>query len=114
MAQEEGFKIVVTTPAQKKYQETILAYLSEHFSIERAADIDLSISRSVASLTKKPYRGTIEKYLDQLANEFRFILHKESRHFEIKIIYFVSQESKTVFVTDFFPTRMNPQHMNTP
>jgi len=84
----------------------------EHFSIKRAAEIDLSIARSIESLSTRPMRGTIEKYLDQMAREFRFVLHKESQNFEIKIIYFVSEKSKTVFITDFFPTRMNPLHMN--
>ncbi len=114
MAKEEGFKIVVTTPAQNRYQETILPYLLEHFSIDRAAEIDLAIARKVASLSKNPFVGTKEKYLNHMDHDFRFILHKESRNFEIKIIYFASVKTETIFVTDFFPTLMNPTKLGKP
>ena len=45
----------------------------------------------------------------ELKEEFRFILHKETKHFEVKIIYYVSEGENTVSITDFFPTKMNPQ-----
>ena len=108
MDKEKGYKVVVTSPAQKRYQETILPYLVEHFSIERVSEIDRLIAQKVASLSSNPFLGTKEKYLDHLDNDFRFILHKESRNFEIKIIYFASKQSGTIFVTDFFPTLMSP------
>lgn len=114
MVEEKVFEIVITSPALKRYQHTILEYLTEHFSAERVAEIDLSIVQSIASLSKRPFRGTIEKYLDQSINEYRFVIHKESKNFELKIIYYVSEESRKVFVTDFFPTRMSPGRMNIP
>jgi hypothetical protein len=109
LAQEKNFEVIISTPALIRYQEVVLDYLSDHFSAERVAEIDDSIFDLAASLAFSPFRGTPEKYLDQLEKEFRFILFKESRSFEIKIIYFISEHDRRVFITDFFPTRMNPQ-----
>lgn len=105
---------VVTSPAHKRYQDTILPYLFDHFSIDRAAEIDLSIAQTVASPSSNPSVGTKEKYLNHLESAFRFILHKESRNFEIKIIYFTSKKNQTIFVTDFFPTLMDPDKISYP
>lgn len=114
MDTEKCYKIAVATPAQNRYQEMILPYLLEHFSIERAAEIDLSIARTMASLSSNPYLGTKERYLNHPDHDFRFLLHRESRNFEIKIIYFASKESETIFITDFFPTLMHPDEMVNP
>lgn len=114
MAKEKGYRIVITTPAQNRYQETILPYLLEHFSIVRAAEIDLAIAQKLAFLSENPFLGTKEKYLNHLGKDFRFILHKESRNFEIKILYFASVHGETIYVTDFFPTLMNPTKMINP
>ncbi len=65
----------------------------------------------MASLSSNPYSGTKEKYLNDPDHDFRFLLHKESRNFEIKIIYIAADESQTIFVTDFFPTLMHPDNM---
>jgi hypothetical protein len=37
-----------------------LPYLLEHFSIDRAAEIDLAIAQKVAFLSKNPFLGTKE------------------------------------------------------
>jgi hypothetical protein len=55
-----------------------------------------------------PSRGSKELYLSDRPKDYRYILHKESRYFLIKIIYFIDELNSTVFVTDFFPTSMNP------
>jgi uncharacterized membrane protein (UPF0127 family) len=43
--------------------------------------------------------------------EFRYILFKETKHFELKIIYFVDENEEVVYITDFFPTKMHPQRI---
>jgi len=43
--------------------------------------------------------------------EFRFILFRETKHFELKIIYFIEENKEVVYVTDFFPTKMHPRRM---
>ena len=112
MAAEKVYEVIITTPAQRRYEETILQYLMENFSIERVKEIDLRLVQKVSSLSFKPFSGTKEKYLAHLKEAFRFILHKESRNFEIKILYFVDEESHRIYVTDFFPTKMNPERLS--
>ena len=109
MAEEEIYKIVIAQPAKNRYHESVLPYIYENFSFERAIEVDDNILRSTETLDRKPDRGRKEKYLEEAKEKFRFILHKETKHFEIKIIYFINESEKTVYVTDFFPTKMNPQ-----
>jgi len=47
--------------------------------------------------------------LSDRPQQFRYILHRETRFFELKIIYFVDEASLTVYITDFFPTTMHPK-----
>ena len=109
MAEEKVYKIVIARPAKNRYQQSVLSYLYEYFSFERASEIDENILNTTRTLSKKPGRGRKEKYLEEAKEEYRFILHTETRHFEIKIIYYINEGKNTVYVTDFFPTKMNPQ-----
>ncbi|MEQ8688180.1 MAG: hypothetical protein RIE86_22950 [Imperialibacter sp.] len=98
-------------PAVIRYQEHVLPYLYENFSFDRATEIDEKIIRKAGTLSNKPARGSREKYLTESREDFRFILHKETRHFEIKIIYYIREKESTVYITDFFPTKMSPERM---
>ena len=111
MAEEKVYEIVIARPAKNRYQESILPYLQEHFSFERAIEIDKNILKTTGTLDKNPTRGKKEKYLEEAKETFRFILHKETKHFEKKIIYYISEDKNTVYVTDFFPTKMDPQRI---
>tara|TARA_B100001063_G_scaffold233463_1_gene249730 strand:- start:48308 stop:48622 length:315 start_codon:yes stop_codon:yes gene_type:complete len=95
-------------PLFLRYSSTILPYLKNFFSPERALEIQKAIELDVSSLKQMPIRGSKEPYLSDRPKDYRFILHKESRYFVIKIIYFIDEIRSTVFVTDFFPTSMNP------
>lgn len=59
-----------------------------------------------------PHRGKNEELLRKADREFKFILYKETQHFELKIIYYINDLSETVFVTDIFPTAMDPSKMS--
>ncbi|MFW5761868.1 MAG: hypothetical protein ACOCXH_12905 [Cyclobacteriaceae bacterium] len=56
-------------------------------------------------LTTYPSRGAIEhrlvKYRDRI---YRYILFKRTKRADIKIIYYINEQAKEVYVTDFFPT----------
>lgn len=107
MGKEKEFKVVIAKPAKDRYQLNVLPYLFDHFSLKRALKIDEEIVQTIQSLGLKPSRGRKEKYLEEEKEEFRFILHKETKHFEIKVIYYIDIEKEHVFVTDLFPTKMN-------
>lgn len=111
MVEQQSFEIEITYPAEKRYQEEILAYLVKHFSLERASEIDDGITASVASLSTMPERGSLEPILKTYPQRFRFILYKETRNFEIKIIYYVNPSIGKVYVTDFFPVLMYPEKL---
>ena len=112
MAKEKTYEIVVAQPAMNRYHEDVLPYIYENFSYDRAVEVDDNILRAARTLRKKPNRGRKEKYLEEAVEEFRFILYKETKHFEIKLIYYINEVEGTVYITDFFPTKMNPQRIS--
>jgi plasmid stabilization system protein ParE len=112
MVEEKVYQVVVASPAKIRYQENILPYIFENFSLERAIEIDGNILQTAGTLSKKPGRGRKEKYLKEAREEFKFILHKETKHFEIKIIYYINESEQTVNIIDFFPTKMDPQKIS--
>jgi plasmid stabilization system protein ParE len=112
MAKEKIYEIVIAQPAKNRYHEDVLPYIYENFSFERAIEVDENILRAAGTLNKKPGRGRKEKYLEEAKEEFKFILHKETKHLEIKIIYYINEVEGIVYITDFFPTKMNPQRIS--
>ena len=61
MAEEEIYKIVIAQPAKNRYHESVLPYIYENFSFERAIEVDDNILRSTETLDRKPDRGRKEK-----------------------------------------------------
>ena len=104
MDQRKVYQVEIAQPAAKRYNLEVLTYLSDHFSEERVYEIDDSIIDTVRSLSTFPHRGTIEQVIEDPIRTFRYILHRETRNFELKIIYYVNDEVDKVIVTDFFPT----------
>ena len=43
MAEEEIYKIVIAQPAKNRYHESVLPYIYENFSFERAIEVDDNI-----------------------------------------------------------------------
>lgn len=112
MAEKKVYKIIIARPAQIRYQQRVLPYIYENFSFERAIEVDENILATASTLDKKPNRGRKEKYLQEAKEAFKFVLHKETKHFEIKIIYYINEDEGIVYITDFFPTKMNPQRIS--
>jgi plasmid stabilization system protein ParE len=100
------YQIVVTKPAEIHFYE-ILEYLYAHYSPDRASEVADSLREKVSVLSLEPERGTIEPRLLGRKYQYRFILFRRQRMKDIKIVYFIDEERKTVFVTDFFPTEMD-------
>lgn len=108
MADGERYEIVITRSAILRYQDEILPYLQRNFTPQRVFEIDSSLMGQVFSLESNPNRGSVEKYLRKDSRVFRYILFRETKLFELKIVFFIQDQSNKVFVTDFFPTKMNP------
>ena len=111
MAKQQSFEIEITYPAEKRYQEEILVYLVDNFSIKRVIEIDANIVALISTLSLMPKRGTLEPNLNTYPQQFRFIIFKETRNFEIKIVYFINQSIRKVYITDFFPVLMHPDKL---
>ena len=108
MAEGKHYEIVITRSAILRYQDEILPYLQTNFSSQRVFEIDCKLIGQVYSLESNPNRGSIEKYLKKDSGVFRYILFRETRLFELKIVFLINDQSNEVIVTDFFPTKMNP------
>ena len=76
----------------------------EHYSIDRAEEIATNLESTAQELDLDPNRGALEKQLRHRAEGYRFILFKRTNRAETKIIYYIDEPNKTVFITDFFPT----------
>lgn len=111
MGEGKIYRVVIAQPAKIRYHQRVLPYLYENFSFERATEIDEKILGFAATLERHPGRGRREVCLQKLEEVFRFLLFKETRHFELKIIYYIDELKNAVYVTDFFPTKMNPQRI---
>ncbi|MEM9894731.1 MAG: hypothetical protein AAF789_00050 [Bacteroidota bacterium] len=59
------------------------------------------------SLDRMPARGKDEDRLAFLGMGHKYLLYEVTSRKSIKIIYFIDEPKKIVFVTDFFPTEMD-------
>lgn len=109
--EKEGkYKAVITKSAEIYFYE-VVEYLYEHMSLERAEEVTTDIQEMALSLDRLHDRGTIEKKLAQRKKSYRYILFKRTPRAQIKIVYYVDQATKTVYITDFFPTEKDPRKL---
>lgn len=99
--------VVEITPEAEAYFMELLGYLyTAHAksSADRKADELLAMAMS---LDKNPHRGRKEDKLAFLKKEHRFLVYQYTARKSVKIIYFVDEAAKKVYVTDFFGTEMD-------
>ena len=106
----DRYKIVITASAETFFYQ-VVEYLYEHMSIERAEEVATNIQELALSLGQLHQRGTAEKKLVHRKKSYRYILFERTARAQIKIIYYVDEAAKTVYVTDFFPTEKNPRKL---
>ncbi len=106
MEEESVFKVEITPEAEKYYLD-VLEYFYKYHSADSADKKSEELLMRAISLEYHPHRGRIEVSLSFLGKEHRYMLYKYTQNRSIKIIYFVEEETKTVYITDFFPTKMN-------
>ena len=103
MEEEQGY-IVEITPEGELFYLQLLEYLYTHNSIRIADQKSDEILDMAMSLNKQPYRGKKEAKLAILGKDHRFLVYRYTPRKTIKIIYFIEEPDKKVYVTDFFPT----------
>ncbi len=109
MAEEKRYRVIIAPSARDRYQYTVLPYLMRNFTAKRVEEIDDRLNREVRLLETFPLRGTIQEGFVRVKKQVRYILLRETRHLELKIIYVVEEDELLVRITDFFPTMMHPK-----
>lgn len=110
MVEEQGYQIVITSSAERAYFE-ILDYIFEYQSINRANEIAVELLDYPKILKKFPNLGKMEFNLEHRAENYRFIIYERTDEAAVKIIYYVDEYSKTIYLTDFFPCEMSDQNI---
>jgi len=102
-AEENRYQVIVTNLAEISFYE-VVDYLYDNYPFERAEEIADELRDTARILHNQPERGTPEPNLSHRGRGYRYVLYKRTSRAEIKIIYFIDKKSKTVYITDFFPT----------
>ena len=87
----------------KKQLKNIFEYYRENASLKVAAKLSEDIVKQTLKLKEQPKIGTIEPYLLNKKQEFRFLVFKN-----YKIIYWVNEKKNRIDISDIFDTRQNP------
>lgn len=106
MVDKQSYQIVITSSAEQSYFE-VLDYVFEHHTLKRANEIALELLEHPKTLEKHPFLGRIEPLLKQRVEKYRFILFERTNKTTVKIIYYVDEENKKIYLTDFFPCEMD-------
>jgi plasmid stabilization system protein ParE len=101
------FEVSLTSSAKLHFFEFV-EYLYEHLTPERANKKLDELQAKLDSLETFPERGAIEPQLKNKSKGHRSTVFKYTSRKTIKIIYLIDPLNQVVYITDFFPTEMNP------
>lgn len=97
-------RLVITEPAKQHLRE-IHDYYKEFVSIKVADKIKLGIIEKLKILKNNPHIGQQEEFLEHLK-----LNHRRMVQGNYKIVYRIEQD--TIFVTDIFDARQNPDKIS--
>ena len=107
MEEEISYRVEITPEAEIFFEE-LLKYLYKTHS-ENSAKKKLSeIIELAFSLTQNLHQGSQEESLLYLGKDHQYLVYFVTKRKTVKIIYFVNEVNKTVYITDFFRTLMLP------
>lgn len=107
MEEQTSYLVEITSKAEQYYWN-LLAHLYETHSVGSANKKSDDIIKLAMSLKDNPERGGLEEDLAHYDKEFRALIYHVTKRNTVKIIYFIDEAIRTVYVTDFFPTRQDP------
>ncbi len=110
MEEKQSYVVEITTEAEIYYLQ-LLDYLYQTHSENSAARKADEILDKAMSLDKNPYRGRVVDQLTFLEIEHRYLLYQYTPKKSIKIIYFIDESSRTVYVTDFFGNEIDDEKL---
>ena len=110
MEETEDYEVNITSSGKLFYPEVIDQFYTYNSleSASRKADQLYAMAMKPANF---PERGQLEETLRSAPKDYRYILYQASPGQVIKIIYFIDKPNRVVYVTDFFPTRMENERI---
>ena len=109
-AGDQTFGLRLTDTAKVAYLE-LLDYFLKHYSMARANELAESLLDAPLQLIEHPFMGPLEPTLAHRSHAYRFILFQRSNRATIKIIDYLDEANKIIYITDFFPTEMHPENV---
>ena len=106
MEEKPSYLVEITSEGESYYYD-LLKYLYSTHSIESVDRKSTEILEMALSLDLMPNRGRDEDKLAFLGVGHKYLLYEVTSRKMIKIIYFIVESEKIVYVTDFFPTEMD-------
>jgi plasmid stabilization system protein ParE len=98
------YKVIITANAERYFYE-VVEYIYEHHTLTEAENLSTALRDAPQKLTAYPSRGAIEPRLaNYRGRAYRYLVFNRTKRADIKIIYYVNEQAKEVYVTDFFPT----------
>jgi plasmid stabilization system protein ParE len=108
MVKGQKYQLVITKSAEQAYFE-VLDYVYEYHSPKRANEIAKALLELPKILLDFPKMGRIEPNLKKRALQYRYILFERTKQVTVKVIYYLDDETKTIYITDFFPSEMSTE-----
>ena len=80
-------------------------------SLSRAEKVAKELSEMALRLDHLYNRGAREEKLRRRKKAYRYLLFKRTTKATVKIIYYVDEKDRVIYVTDFFPTEKDPRNI---
>lgn len=111
MEEKPGY-VVEITPEAEIYFLQLLQYFNQAHSTRSADRKSDEILDMAMSLDSQPNRGRLEENLSFLGKGHRYLVYPYTSRKSIKIIYFIDETVKKVYITDFFATEMDEEKIS--
>ena len=80
-------------------------YYNYQYSLKKAIEVNKNIFSHIHFLENSPYLG---RYIPEMPNkQFREIIYKASRYSSYRIMYYISENSKTIYIFNIISTKQN-------
>lgn len=99
--------VVEITPEAEIYFLQLLQFFYQTHSVRSADQKSNEILNMAMLLDSQPNRGRLEENLSFLGKGHRYLVYPYTSNKSIKIIYFIDETVKKVYITDFFATEMD-------
>lgn len=104
MENRKEYQVILTLQGKANFK-LIWESLYETHSISSAEKKIDELYTLTLSLSRMPKRGNVEKLLNYIDKEYRYLIYSITKRKLVKILYRI--EGDKVFIIDFFPCQMD-------